>query len=262
MNLDPNLMLFTYYKNFFPVKEISEWLELDEFREISFCSSEGKYMRYLTFADFEEFHEKLTTLVPAKIDIGAIYDVIPAKDIQKKAVKRELVFDIDLTDYERVCCKDKSVCDKCVVLIKVAVEILDYALRKELGFTNLGFVFSGRRGLHCWVNDKETKEFTEVERQEIISYFNTCCDKRIFSPEYTEIMFKYSDYMKNQNFIDISEPFTEEDLYKKMFIRLDKDVTTSHAHLIKMPFCIHPIPVNFRFLSVPTSNDFTLEMCR
>ncbi|KAF9764685.1 DNA primase small subunit [Nosema granulosis] len=240
MDLDQKMMLFTYYKSFFPTKELSKWLQIDEFREISFCLSDGKYLRYLTFLDYEEFEEKLISFVPAKIDIGAVYDVIPEKNIHKQVVKRELVFDIDLTDYDRNCCKDKMVCKKCVVLIKVAVGLLDYSLRKELGFKNIGFVFSGRRGLHCWVNDPYTKTFTESERGDIVKFFNTCTEKSIFPEEYTKILMKYSDYMKEQNFEDVSTPFTTKDLYKKMFIKLDKDVTTSHIHLIKMPFCVHP----------------------
>lgn len=240
MELDTNLMLFTYYKNFFPVNQIVEWLELDEFREISFCLRDDKYLRYLTFHDAEEFHAKLISTVPLKIDIGAIYNVIPAKNISKEVVKRELVFDIDLTDYERNCCEGKMVCHKCVILIKVAVEILSYSLRYELGFKNFGFVFSGRRGLHCWVNDKSSKEYLENERAAIIKYFETCCEKNIFPDEYTAILEKYSEYMDYQNFEDVKKPYKTKDLYKKMFIKLDKNVTVSHIHLIKMPFCIHP----------------------
>lgn len=252
MDEDLNFLLFTYYKNFFPTREIADWLQLDEFREISFCLNDGKYIRYLTFTDFEEFYEKLITLVPAKIDIGAVYDVIPAKNIAKQVVGRELVFDIDLTDYDRNCCKDKSVCNNCVVLIKVAVEVLDYSLRNELGFRNIGFVFSGRRGLHCWVNDPYTKSLTEVERSDIVKFYNTCCEKNIFPEKYTEILKKYSRYMEIQNFEDVGRQFTIKDLYRKMFIKLDKDVTTSHIHLIKMPFCVHP---NSGKLSVPLDVD-------
>lgn len=45
--------------------------------------------------------------------------------------KRELVFDIDMTDYDeiRTCCQGGAICIRCWGYIAAAVKVLDHSLR-------------------------------------------------------------------------------------------------------------------------------------
>ena len=52
----------------------------------------------------------------------------------------------------------------------IAVKIIDIALREDFGFRNILWVFSGRRGIHCWVSDKAVLDLTNEGRSAIVDY--------------------------------------------------------------------------------------------
>lgn len=240
MGLDQQLVR-TYYRTLFPIDLMFKSLRIDENREISFGLASGGYIRFLTFGTADEFRKKLLGIVPERIDVGAIYRDRPAKHNAPKIVGKELVFDVDLTDYPRECCTEKLVCNKCLVLIKIAVKILDYSLRQELGFKNVGFVFSGRRGVHCWVFDDTALELSDIERGEIVKYYDSVIKRRMYSEEYSKILREYSSFFEG-------EALEESVLFERMYIRIDREVTQKSKHLIKMPFSVHP---STEIISVP-----------
>lgn len=239
MDITQESELRIYYKEIFPLELIYDVLEINSRREISFYTATGTYIRFLTFDSLEAFREKLEQVIPRKIDVGPYYDIVPAKNNGATPQARELVFDIDLTDYPRDCCEGKTVCPKCYQKIKCAVKILDYALKNEFGFKKYGFVFSGRRGVHCWV--LEMKSLDCHVRNDIFKYFQNVVEKNIYVKEYDEIM----------------REFGETDLIQKFFPRIDKQVTVSMNHLIKMPFSVHPETFS---ISVPLDPNNIVEL--
>ena len=86
--------------------------------------------------------------------------------------KRELVFDIDMTDYDeiRTCCKDAAICNRCWAFITAAVKVLDHSIREQFGWKHLLWVYSGRRGIHCWVSDPEAMALTDEQRRALVGW--------------------------------------------------------------------------------------------
>ena len=136
------------------------------------------YIRYLSFAGEKDLARALEQKNPVKVDIGAVYNVNPTEGRKgmgaMRAEERELVFDIDMTDYDdvRTCCKGADVCRKCWRFLAIACKVLNQALTRHFGFKHLLWVFSGRRGIHCWVCDAGARNLTVDERSAIAEYLS------------------------------------------------------------------------------------------
>eukprot|EP00559_Dactyliosolen_fragilissimus_P006271 CAMPEP_0184871330 /NCGR_PEP_ID=MMETSP0580-20130426/40655_1 /TAXON_ID=1118495 /ORGANISM="Dactyliosolen fragilissimus" /LENGTH=558 /DNA_ID=CAMNT_0027373973 /DNA_START=121 /DNA_END=1797 /DNA_ORIENTATION=- len=142
------------------------------------------YIRYQSFSTQEEFRTAVLKRRPTKIDIGAIFSH-PPKDhlsIQKNGSssrtfvpeQRELVFDVDLTDYDgvRKCgCSGAAICGKCWKMMNMAIRVMDAGLREDFGFQNIVWFYSGRRGVHAWVSDEVARKLTDEGRSAVASYF-------------------------------------------------------------------------------------------
>ncbi|KAI6183549.1 DNA primase domain containing protein [Aphelenchoides bicaudatus] len=192
-----NEYLRPYYGQLYPAKLICKWLSYGnvpkdymERREIAFIFEGDRHHRYQTFKLPVELQSELSKKCPQKIDIGAVYNV-PTKLYKSvpvfKPVERELVFDIDLTDYDNVrsCCSAANVCDKCWKFIIIAARVLNVILTKHFGFKHLLWIFSGRRGMHCWVADKEARKLENNDRSALAAYLTFHLNELPFDENYT-----------------------------------------------------------------------------
>ena len=178
-----NAKLEIYYKKLYPFELIYKWYNYDGMeskdyfyrREFSFQYSEEAVKRYICFPNATEFKKKVCDEVPQKLDIGAVFNTLPKNNLLVKALipkEKEFVVDIDMTDYDsfRFCCKDTNVCNECFNYMKIAVKVLENIFKVDFEFNNMLWVFSGRRGIHCWVSDSDARKLEEKMRVDIISY--------------------------------------------------------------------------------------------
>ncbi|MCQ2821538.1 MAG: DNA primase catalytic subunit PriS [archaeon] len=175
-------MLKTYYDKYFPFELFEIFLangKKDEFERREFSFTSERYFRFQCFGNWEEFKKKVLVVLPEKIDVGAVYNVLPSNhglvSTDPNAfipVKKEIVFDIDLTDYDdvRTCCKDAKVCNKCWKFMIIAYYILKQFLEIDFGYKKILWVFSGRRGIHCWVCDERARISPDKVRSAVAEF--------------------------------------------------------------------------------------------
>ncbi|XP_042482779.1 DNA primase small subunit [Macadamia integrifolia] len=183
-----------YYGKLFPTIDFFKWLSYGNDgkhpacdpsyfgrREFSLTLENDIYLRFQSFNSAAELENSIKDKCPFKIDIGPVYSVDPAKrhayaqsgDNVFTPVERELIFDIDMTDYDdvRYCCSGADVCLDCWPLMTLAIKVIDTALRDDFGFNHILWVYSGRRGVHCWVCDGRARRLSNEQRAAVAEYF-------------------------------------------------------------------------------------------
>lgn len=148
-------------------------------REWSFTIEDDIYIRYQSFRNKADMIAAIKKRQPHKIDIGAVFTHPPVDHTRInpekfKTVERELVFDIDMTDYDdiRSCCTGANICHKCWPYMTMALKVCDRALRDDFSFHNILWIYSGRRGIHCWVCDPEARNLPNEAREAIVTYLD------------------------------------------------------------------------------------------
>lgn len=140
----------------------------------------------MSYSNWQAFKKDVVAKVPQRIDIGPVYDndARNNKQAEKRgeAVAREFIIDIDMNDYDdiRTCCVSKTLCEKCWQFLVAAYEVLERLLKKCFGFRHILWVFSGRRGIHAWVCDREARDLDNKNRRAVSDYLNfTLTNKQV-----------------------------------------------------------------------------------
>jgi len=137
--LDKNA-LRVFYERLFPFELIWRWLgygsqpyfERREFAcELAIdggAPGDVAFKRHMSFSTAEELRRQFCELVPNRIEIGPVYSHPPKlRDgyATFAAQERELIFDIDMNDYDeiRTCCKGATLCSSCWPLAIVAMKV-------------------------------------------------------------------------------------------------------------------------------------------
>jgi len=185
-------LLRIYYDKMFPFQQMFRWLSYrndpksssksvvrDFFyrREFCFVLEGDIFCRYMCFKDADDFKKEIIARQPIRMEIGAVYSHPPKthntviKDAYKP-LERELVFDIDMDDYDdiRTCCTGSKLCMKCWTFMRCGIKVLRRALQEDFGFNHFFFVFSGRRGVHCWVCDEAARKLSNEQRSAVAEY--------------------------------------------------------------------------------------------
>ena len=177
--------MLAFYQRLFPFRYLFQWLNhsikpSNDFahREFAFTLQNDAYLRYQSFSSGDLLRKDVLRLNPSRFEIGPVYTTNPRdrKTLRKatafRALSKELVFDIDLTDYDeiRTCCEKANICHKCWTFVTMAIQVVDAALREDLGFEHILWVYSGRRGAHAWISDKRAREMEDSRRRAIAGY--------------------------------------------------------------------------------------------
>ncbi|KAI9685697.1 MAG: hypothetical protein M1822_004257 [Bathelium mastoideum] len=181
---DPEVMK-AFYQRLFPFRYLFQWLNhspspTNDFahREFAFTLQNDAYLRYQSFPTADLLRKQCINLNPSRFEIGPVYSTNPRerKTLRKasafRPLSKELVFDIDMTDYDeiRTCCSGANICNRCWTFITMAIKVVDEALKEDFGFRHILWVYSGRRGAHAWVCDKRARDMDDQKRRAVASY--------------------------------------------------------------------------------------------
>lgn len=166
---------------------------------------------------------------------------------------KDCVFDVDISDYkDRPCdCDDKSICRTCWKYAEVAIEIITTVFKEHLGLKDeeFVFIFSGRRGFHCWILSREYLACEFAKNADILKFFNPNTTNKAILDTILAICTKYYNfYTSNDCKDDVFKKYLMENVRRISFfddllnifqIKFDANVSST-SHLIKAPMIVNP----------------------
>ncbi len=164
-----------YYQNVeFKVDNIAN-------REFGFGDFEKKIaFRHYSFKDPQSLKKYVVENVPIFLNFSsALYKYPDAQPMEKKMwLGSELIFDLDANDLNLKCQSEHGrnwVCDNCLSSVKnETIKLIEDFLVPDFGFSKneISVNFSGNRGYHVRVNNKDVVDLTSEERRGISGYIS------------------------------------------------------------------------------------------
>jgi DNA primase small subunit len=173
--------LYQYYQHVLPWEKLWTLFRCDYRRVWGFDLNNDVHLNR-QFKTVEELKTFVLEKVPSKIHLGPM--ITSASTAATPTYEHELVLDIDLNDYAdiRPCeCKDQPhTCMTCWPILAAGILVLDHLIRDNFGYQQLMWVFSGRRGVHCWILDESARKLS-VEARSAFADFLSVTPPKTFS---------------------------------------------------------------------------------
>lgn len=198
-------------------------------REVASAGAGGEYRRYICVGPELSLDRVLES--SHRVSVGALY----AKPMKSgsQVGEKELVFDMDTTDCPRNCeCRGKkTMCNTCWRFMQCAVEVMTFALETCFALKGIVWVFSGRRGVHCWVFDERVSKFSSRGRAAILAFI--CGEQLRGTKKIQDVCLHY------YKLLHPGMEGTLDHVMDCMMPKVDKDVTLTPNHLTGLPLTTH-----------------------
>ena len=177
-------LLSEYYEKKFPLESFMSYLGLSDFpnREFGFVIND-RFTRNISFENTKKLREFMVTNSVQHAYVGSVYAKPPSREDRIHSIDwkyREFIFDIDINEYDlvRTCdCGKYEYCKICWPLVRDAVLFIEETMIEDFGFKEMKWFFSGRRGVHGWVMDNESKTLNNEQRVSILNYLTFIHDE-------------------------------------------------------------------------------------
>ena len=187
-------LLRDYYARRYPVEALA-WLVSrrgDALVQREWALDGAYYRRYVTADDAAALRGVLRNAVALKaVHIGPVYSGVvqkpdPDADTRllfdrSRPARKELLFDIDLSDYDFLDLAggpadpkalNLEACDAAWPVAGIALLLLQRVLHAQFGFGEFLCFYSGRRGAHLWVLDERAMALDEAGRAAIAEFLD------------------------------------------------------------------------------------------
>lgn len=174
--------LSVYYSEYFPADVLCEllsrsWRGTSQLHKRELCieNVDACYIRWLSVPAHADLRVLFKEKRVEKFHTGAIFSNEPRfkkKGLEMSPVERELVFDIDVNDYDvwGIDANDIDSCDYAWPIVAFGMKMVKHVLQHHFGFENMLLVYSGRRGAHMSVYDARACVLTDEARSAIVAY--------------------------------------------------------------------------------------------